>query len=123
MQKAKSAKKINSAKFKTDFSKYLEHTEKKYNEQVTVLLRAIDKAEKEGDTEKLKVSKGISESWIAYFDVVKGVLKKSAKKDKAGLKIAAKFLDDQIKFFKLLSKELDKKIKEGKANKIRKSLE
>ncbi|MBN2095345.1 MAG: hypothetical protein JW727_04820 [Candidatus Aenigmarchaeota archaeon] len=106
-----------------DFDQLLKETEGRYNEQVTVLLRAIDEAEREGDLERLKVAKGVSETWIEYFAEVKKALKKCAKDDKEGLKAAEEFIDGQMKFFEILSGEIDKKLSEGKAGRLRKILE
>jgi len=119
----KSAPKVNKEKIKKDFTKLLKDAENKYDSEVTILLRAIDEAERKGNAEKLKISKDISEAWIEYFDALDILVKKNAKKGDETAKASREFIADQVKFFKTLSKEIERKIKELKAKKIRKALE
>ena len=126
-EKQTKVKKINSKRneivLKSYFKNILKLAEVKYNSEVTFLLREIEMAEKKKDFKTLKKAGKIAETWIKYFETLGELVKKSAtKKDKTKTP-TLKFIKDQIKFFKILIKELDKKFTEGKFGKIRKELE
>jgi len=110
-------------KLKEGIDKIIRNAEKSYDAQVTVLLRAVDSAEKKADLKKLKAARNIALTWIEYFETLRDLVKKDPNKTGAGKKASLDFINDQIKFFNILSKEIDRKVLEGKASKIRQSLE
>ncbi|MEA3343176.1 MAG: hypothetical protein U9Q92_03340, partial [archaeon] len=101
----------------------LKLAETKDDSEVTFLLREIETAEKKGDFKTLKKAGKIAETWIKYFETLGDLVKESASKEDKTKAPTLKFIKEQIKFFKILIKELDKKLTEEKFGKIRKELE
>ncbi|MBN2095011.1 MAG: hypothetical protein JW727_03105 [Candidatus Aenigmarchaeota archaeon] len=110
------------AKARTDFSKILQQAERKYDREVTVLLRSIDTAERIGNTKTLMVARQIAKNWIEYFIALRQVIQKTCSPKDQSTKASVAFIDDQIKFFQILVKELERKLGEMRVKTLRQSL-
>ncbi|MBN2095347.1 MAG: hypothetical protein JW727_04830 [Candidatus Aenigmarchaeota archaeon] len=114
----------NSEKFvEVDSEKFVRLAQEKYDGQVTILLRFIEEAEREGNREKLQISKSIAESWIKYFEALKSGAKDMAGKDREGISVVNSFIDEQVHFFRILSGEIDKKLHDLSTGRFRAVLE
>jgi len=119
----KGEKQIDKEQFLKKFTQLMNDAERKYDAEVTVLLKVVDEAEKAGNAENLELSKKASDAWIEYFEALDELVKKTALKDDPTAKSSKEFVEDQIKFFTILSREIERKIKTLKLTKIRKVLE
>ncbi|MBN2095279.1 MAG: hypothetical protein JW727_04475 [Candidatus Aenigmarchaeota archaeon] len=89
---------------------FAKKTENDYNKAVSFLLKEIKKAELERDPKKLRATRDVCDAWATFFGAVGEEL---AKSESAGKQ--RKFADDQIIFFKLLSREIDNRLQFLKA--------
>ncbi|MBN2094845.1 MAG: hypothetical protein JW727_02255 [Candidatus Aenigmarchaeota archaeon] len=105
------------------FLDYFTEVQTKYNEEVKVLLRGIDKAEAEGNLQMLATAKVASDGYGKFFFDLKADLKKEKPADPKGAKVVNEYLDEQIAFFASLSREIENRLKQNRLSDLRKALE
>ncbi|MBN2094740.1 MAG: hypothetical protein JW727_01720 [Candidatus Aenigmarchaeota archaeon] len=92
-----------------------------FSSSYSASIEAIDKVEREGGVENLKIAKEISDTWVDYFKALRTLVEKNSKGDKAGVAVANAYIESQVKLFTLKSKELKKEIaKKGAKKKAKK---
>ena len=88
------------------FESTVEIAEKRYDLIVNSLLEQCDGAIKSQDWRLLKQLQEIVTAWINYFEAQKAYVQKAFDDSDSTKKGVIMFMDDQIKFFKLLNKDL-----------------
>ncbi|MCX5718430.1 MAG: hypothetical protein NT055_00440 [Nitrospirae bacterium] len=96
------------------FRKVLEvvfgEAERKYNHEVTVLLKAVDLAQETGDSIRLEMALNISVNWIAYFRSIKSLINQDCFPLDENTKATLSFINEQIRFLGVLANNIEDKL-------------